>query len=594
MSACVHRPRRRPSASRNRPQSRQSESFRVQRERRLTPFCRHYAALYALFRFSNNLRLNLQLPPQTRDYYAALELEKSKSPPNKAWLWSLTPFETALAAPPPPPPSAPFALAGSSAPSDSPFSSAPGSVVNSRSATPSHPTHSSSRWDSAPEVKMPTALRDMVEETIRSSMKEFPMTANLQVDDEDYVEPTAEDIAIIQQLVQGGFRAGHVKSALNYIHSSTLEPQTSLLVAVQSYLHLHTNEEDLPAAFRASRPPDATARLVNGTDSISYRWRAEALAKESGYPLPAVEQALTDSDGEVEGAIDLLLRRLMRWENAWSVESFLSSRSSTIVAAQDEELEERRKDELMGLEGIWGDRYRTTERGIEILLSSTARRNQKSSADQVILRVFFHPKSQYPSPSDPDDPSACPHLPTFYVYSSTLPTYLRLHLTSMISGEFSNPQSLARDLIDSGFGVINEMATFLSENWEKAIDQPVDSRALMSKLMGTTAQPSTITANSGAKKMAPKARAKFVRPATLQMQNAMRERLVENGLRPGYDKMLAVRMKLPAWSMREEIVALIKSNRSVSCSHYLRLSLTRFSTELSLSREKLDLEKRFV
>ena len=415
---------------------------------------------------------------------------------------------------------------------------------------------------------MPSALRDMVEETIRSMMIKYPVTANLQEDDEDYVEPTEEDLSIIQRLVQAGFRPGHVKSALNYVHaheSSSLDPQNSTLLAVQSYLHLHTNEEDLPAAFRASRPPDATARLVDGSESISHRWRAEALSKESGYPLAVVERALSDMDGDVEGAIDLLLRRLMRWtEEGWSEANFLSSRRET-VEAQEEELEERRKDELLGLEGIWGNRYRTTEKGLEILLSSTAKRSQNSTADQVILRVFFHPKSQYPSPID--EISSCPHLPTFYVFSSTLPTYIRLHLTSLVSAELSNPQSLARDLVDSGYGgVINEIATFLSENWEKAIDQPIDSRAHMPKLLGTISLQPAVSSSSEAKKTISKGRSKFVRPATLQMQNAMREQLEANSLLSGYGKMLSIRQKLPAWSMREEIVELIKNNRVVILS----------------------------
>jgi len=41
---------------------------------------KHFAAVYALFRFSNNLRLNLQLPPQTRGEWPAATSEHQPRP----------------------------------------------------------------------------------------------------------------------------------------------------------------------------------------------------------------------------------------------------------------------------------------------------------------------------------------------------------------------------------------------------------------------------------------------------------------------------------------------------------------------------------
>lgn len=534
----------------------------------LTSLDRHWAALYALYRFSNNLRLNLQLPPSTREYWAALEAEKAASTPNKTWLWSTTPFETAAAAPKPPSHAASSSASMSpsfDSPVASPFSSVPVSAATSRSSTPNPGSASlAARWSAAPEVRMPAALRDLVEETIRSMTIRYPPPA-VDPDDEDtYVPPSPEDISITMELTRAGWRPGHIRNALHHVNSSRLsgvDLQSTLIAAVEQHLHLNVTEEDLPGVFRSSKPADATARIatVNGTEELGMAWAARTLSEQSGFPIAPVEKAMRDANGDEGVAVDLLVRRLVGYEGELSEESLLAQVQAPVEV--DSELEERRKDEMVGLEGIFGPRFRTTETGLEILISSTARRTQNSTADQVVLRVLLHPHSQYPSPSEE---GAFPHLPSFYVFSSTLPTYIRLHLTALIAAQFASPDHEDwMDLVRGGYGgVIGEIASYLTDVWEREVANPPEAREVLAKLLGSRLQAPVVVASSAAAKKGTNARRKAYRaPPTPQAHALLTQALENNSRRPGYAAMLKVRSNLPAWSMQDEIVGLIRDNR---------------------------------
>jgi ATP-dependent RNA helicase DHX57 len=411
--------------------------------------------------------------------------------------------------------------------------------------------------------------------------------------------PTPEERATADELLSMGFRKGHVAAAMSYVSlarsssSSTSDPllrslaTLPLRTAMLSHLHLHVPEEDLPVSLRSSRPADATARIATSKDSeaLGRLWKAEKMAREVGMPVGVVEKVLEECDGREGRGIELLVRRLVGWtgddEEGGEEEEKLSDarlleRWAGEVELSDEErkaLEERREDELVGLEGMFGERFRRTEAGLEILASSTKpRRRQDSSSppDQVILRVLFHPSSLYPSPSE-DPTTSTPHLPTFYVYSSTLPPYIRLHLTSLLATQFI---SLThgddwRDLAHAGYGgVVGEMATFLTDVWQEAVENPPDSRQVLSKLLGSRiVQPTSVSTASTGRKAPMRARGGPVRGVATPAQHAALLRQFEaNALRPGYEAMLAVRSRLPAWSMKEQIVDLIRSNRVVIVS----------------------------
>ncbi|KWU44126.1 P-loop containing nucleoside triphosphate hydrolase protein [Rhodotorula sp. JG-1b] len=533
---------------------------------------KHWAAVYALFRFSNNLRLNLQLPPSTRDYWAALEKEKAGSTPNKQWLWSTTPFETAAAAPPPPPSVAPSA-------SSSRNGSGPPSASTSRSATPGGPAPMPKYWLEAPEVRMPTALRDLVERTIRDSMPDLTDADLLMMggsNDGDGNNTTLDDHADAQEFLAEGFRKGHVSRAIAYARSSAVTttttagaalPLSTLRHEVLSHLHLLVPESDLPAAFQSSKPSDTTIRnaTAKNRDELGRMWKAEKVAREVGTPVEWVVLARRMMDVEAT-TDDADVRRKLGEDQlraAWA--------SSTLESpAADPELRQRREDELVGLEGVFGARYSRKKDGFEIAIPSSGK------SDAIALRILFHPSSRYPSPQQDEETDLPAPLPAFYITSPTLPPYIRLHLVYLLSSSFvpSSPVSTNGgawlELVDAGYGgVVAEMVAFLEEHARSVIDNPPDARTVMDRLLPASQRTGALLAANVAQKVTKAANGGNLRNgrrsrklrATPEEQAALKRTYEALQQTPEYGKMLQQRQRLPAWGMRDQIVDLIRKSR---------------------------------
>ncbi|GAA5974236.1 hypothetical protein JCM11641_003345 [Rhodosporidiobolus odoratus] len=589
---------------------------------------KHWAAVYALFRVANNLRLNMQLPPQTRDYWAALEAEKAASTPNKQWLWSTTPFETAAAAPPPPSSSPPSTQTSSSrAPSTA-------SASSCRAGTPSSSSLALNRsqgppplpksWLEAPEVRMPTALRDLVERTIRDSLPDLENEMNCAGsggggDDHaasshshgnhgDGSTPfSPQEQALQAEFLSLGFRPGHVFRALAYSRTSAsnarLNPAT-LRHDLLTNLHLLVPESDLPPAFREARPADATIRNATSHDSeaLGRMWRAERVAMEIGVGVEWVEREFRElsavagegQEGDVEGAtVDVLVRRLVSadetgqeegereklGEEEWRKWFRQAEGAKEFSTEEKEELMQRRDDELLALEGLFGSRFVRTKEGVEIAIPTTTNgvgRGKASAAIEALsLRVLFHPSSRYPSPSAPGEPA---HLPTFYLSSTSLPPYIRLHLLTLLSSSFlpSSPSSenggTWLDLVEGGYGgVVAEMVAFLEEHARGVIDNPPDAREVLDRLRSPSERASaSLASNLAGQRMTKSASSgpqrgggRKRREPTPEEHVALKRQFEELQRTEGYQRMLEQRKRLPAWGMKERIVELIRKERVV-------------------------------
>lgn len=501
-------------------------------------------------------------------------------------------------------------------------------------------------WLEAPEVRMPTALRDLVERTIRDSMPDLTDAELLKMGDSnddgggygndldhhaDGVDSpagtgtatpvtglTADERVVEHEFLAQGFRKGHVSRAIAYARvaaaPSTGEsaaapvPLATLRHEVLSHLHLLVPESDLPAAFQSSKPADTTIRnaTARDRDELGRMWKAEKIAREVGTPVEWVVaeldklRAAEEGDGlvselEMEGRVlEILARRLMADEvsaaaatttmttsdEADAVRQKLDedelraawqpgSRIGTLDAEARAELEQRRRDELVGLEGLFGARYHRRKDGFEIAIPSSGK------GDAIALRVLFHPSSRYPSPVEAGVPLPAA-LPAFYITSPTLPPYIRLHLVYLLATSFvpSSPVSTNAgawlELVDAGYGgVVGEMVAFLEETARGVIDNPPDARAVMDRLLPASQRAGAVLAANVSQKVTAKAsngqgrhgrRSRKLR-ATPEEQAALKRSYEALQRSPEYAKMLQQRQRLPAWGMRDQIVDLIRKSR---------------------------------
>lgn len=454
---------------------------------------------------------------------------------------------------------------------------------------------------------MPSSLRDLVERTIRDAL---PDLESLDLDgaapdagaDDHAAEaddgtpgsgaatPPARspaELALEAEFTALGFRRGHVLRALAYVRSGSAAPPTRN--DVLAHLHLLVPESDLPPAFRDARPADATIRNATARDAgeLGRMWQAERVAREVGAPVEWVRgeteraRAATArenvTDGELEGmVVDVLARRLMDvppgadederdklgedvLRAAWGA----GAGPSNLSQEEKDELRQRRDDEVLGLEGLFGSRFRRTKDGIEIAVPH--------KGDRLSLRVLFHPGSSYPSPHTPPAPVA---LPSFFISSPTLPPYIRLHLHTLLASQFrpsvAQDGSAWLDLAEAGYGgVVGEMVSFLEARVRSAIEHPPDAREVMDRLVSPSERPTApLAAGDAAKKVTRTQHAQRRGPpkglrASPEQQMALKRAYEELCRTEGYQRMLEGRKRLPAWSMRDKIVDLIRNERVV-------------------------------
>ena len=481
---------------------------------------KHYGACLALFRFANNLNIKMTLPPDIRDYWHLLEKWKAASPKNKAWL-----FDTD-----------PFTAAPSLAPS---VKNANGTPTSDRSRPPSPkiPKY----WLEAPEVRMAPTQRQKVQDLIQSHMDVLD-DGTRESDSTPIDDASAQ--ALIRNLLHLGFRQSHAEKAVKYLQQarSKSDPvshhlcQLPLQDAAVEYLQLLLSEDDLPQSFRQSHSTLANARIASQADSASLArsWVVERINKDYGYPSAIVEVCLNEAEGNEAVCLDLLLQRLV-------------GKRTTVVAKDQGDLEAQ-EEELVTLESIYADRFVNLGDGkLEINICLPQASSSRRAPDDLALFVWLHSSSAYPSAS-PNN------MPTFACKSSTLPAYIRLHLCAILEARLQDPD--LQDLRTSG-GVVSELVEALACA-DHVIANPPDPASVFQHLIATKRSTLAATASSETKNLR-KSRTVNRKPAGDSA--TLRSSLEALTTTPAYQKMLAKRKTLPAWSLKEQIVHTIDESR---------------------------------
>jgi hypothetical protein len=388
--------------------------------------------------------------------------------------------------------------------------------------------------------------------------------------------PALDLVPIQRQLETLGFRPAHIASCLSAVSAAHARlyaagagaagndplvlslSMLSPLEAAIEWLLLHLPEDDLPPRYR---PSASAANMVTGASvaqggksALVRGWLADKLARQAGFPRKPVEEVLATETNESR-ALEILGRRLCGWhgeDGGWGAGELTQWSASEDEAAERDMM---REEELMALEAVLGDRFQREEReeGVQFTVDLEA------GTDNLVLNVLFDAQSAYPSPQYP----TCP--PAFYLSSTSLPSYMRLHLHAVMLKAFRDPER--HDLsgvLETGMGgAVLSMVEHLETELPGVLETPPDIALVTQHLVPRAVEDDDV----GPKKVVAQ------RKATRNTRNGPRRapsaeehaaaaaaqaRLLAD---PKYAPMLAVRKSLPAWAERENICSALEKNR---------------------------------
>lgn len=232
------------------------------------------------------------------------------------------------------------------------------------------------------------------------------------------------------------------------------------------------------------------------------------------------------------------------------------------VAARDD----RRSEELEALESVFGDRFsRSTEdpSHITITIPPLDPSASTNTNDDLSLHLIF-PTSVIASPYPSNHYATSP--PIFYITSSTLPSYIRLHLHSLLLTLFHRPdREDLRSTLESGEGgIVFALVEFLENEWEGLVLEPPSVGVVTQFLVPKLPPPKKVEGEMVQKRAAP-VRRQFNQSArrepTREEQEALKARTEEWQGSERFKKVLEGRMGLPAWKSKGEVLDALEKNR---------------------------------
>jgi ATP-dependent RNA helicase DHX57 len=378
--------------------------------------------------------------------------------------------------------------------------------------------------------------------------------------------PALDIDSLKTQLTTLQFRPAHIKSCLSAIsaayarlHSSSSSASDPLVLSLSilspleaaiEWLLLHLPEDDLPMRYR---PSASSADFITGAsakeggqNALVKGWLVDKLVKQAGFPRKAV-QSVMETEGRESVALDKLGRKLCGWDEP---DEYGEGWQGDETAAGERRV--GREEEVLAVEAVLGDRFEQispTEFAVTI--------GEEGSKDTIRLHVLFDQYSPYPSPSYP----SCP--PTFYLASDSLPAYMRLHLHRQLLSEFRDPErSDLTSVLESGSGgAVLSMIEFLETNLPLVIETPPDvgevTKYLIPKAEESLPAAQAREARRNIKKRGPAKR----RIPTAEDEEKIRKKQKDMQSHRGWESMLAVRTKLPAWAEKDRINAELAKNR---------------------------------
>ncbi|EGO02407.1 hypothetical protein SERLA73DRAFT_120997 [Serpula lacrymans var. lacrymans S7.3] len=368
---------------------------------------RHWGATYALYRFCNNIQLNRVLPPAPRDYWNELAAEHKAAPEHQQWMYDTDPFAARKQ-----------------------VDERQAKAVQKREAGASSGLQNAAgpnEFSRAPEVKMASSLRDLVEDAVKRATSFSTGDETLPILADDEVSQ------ISKQLTTLGFKPAQIKNAVNYLCrpsslGANLLSNLTHLEACIEYLVLHVPECDLPERFLPSNNssnPFVTSLHSSG-DDLKRRWMENQVIKEAGWPSHAVREC-TQHNPLVQN-VELLVTMLDR--------KLIGDRA-TYTIPQIDVLDKLREnpEELEAL----GAHYLDSSHIVMPLFSAP-----------IQLHILL-----------PQDPShSLNGYPPVYMTSTSVSPYVRLHLLAELLGAMNE-----EPFLEPGEGFLMAAMRVLEETW---------------------------------------------------------------------------------------------------------------------------------
>ncbi|KAK7058527.1 putative ATP-dependent RNA helicase ucp12 [Paramarasmius palmivorus] len=472
---------------------------------------RHWGATYALYRFCNGIQLNRVLPRGPADYWNELANEHKNAPEHLKWMYNVDPFAAKKEVEERQARAAEKRAEASTGPSDR------------------RPAGPSNEFSHQPEVRMAGSLRDMVEDAIKQAMSLYPEAG----DQEALVLSEEESARMEQQLLQLGFKAPQARNATKFLSTpssitASLMDTLAPLEAAIEYLILNVPECDLPERFlpsnNSSNPFITSAH--SGADDLKKRWVEDKAVKVAGWPPHLVKECTSDS----------------RLAENWDL----------LTAALGKRLVGAEIGDLFDPTPV--DGHYTIDSDESVALGADLQ-----DPSHLIMPLFSAPASLHVHISEGVYPR--PGLTPVYITSTSIPPYIRLHLLAQLVLAMNTPE-----FIQPGEGFCMAAMRVLEDAWAtiESNGPPEMSEVLKYILpsreaeLPSTAEEEPDIPRSTARKHTRASRRRDQR--TEQEVKAQFEALVQT---PQYQKLFAVREKLPSFSAKNQFLAMLDTHRVV-------------------------------
>ncbi|KOS18541.1 putative ATP-dependent RNA helicase ucp12 [Escovopsis weberi] len=467
---------------------------------------KHAAATYALFRVCSMQNKHTVLPPDYKSLWKEFQgLKAQDVKDGKAWMYEADPFKAlqerqdAKAATEKKRSEMEKAKAKAKE-----MPGASGLVLLSNAAS-GGASNVMKGWTNVPKVEMGKRTRTHLEALLRRGVSWNPHGVAM---------PRADKDAIVAELGKLGFRQSHVMEAVGYCkdRQETLE-----------WLLIHVPEDDLP---RWALPENYSAGVTIGTTDLKKEGIIKRLS-QTGYSLELCTRILAEHNGDedlaAEALQNVLVPKISENDDEESLDDFLDMGTP----------EEQWDEEAATLESIYDSNFRREgDRTIQIRLESVVNSQQQKGEVEAFLQI--RRGSSYPR-----------HLVLAVV--ANLPSYIKLSIVK---------QALAyieQSLHDEPMKIYLVM-DWVQQNINSIIEHPgklLDISAVSSA--ASEAQPTTFVAEAGRSRRMPRP-LKWIADPRSKVEWLRRQ---ENA---SMQEMLSKRRKLPAWSMRHDIVEAVEEN----------------------------------